>query len=145
MSTNTQPIGVRIVAILYFVTVTWFVALLALVLSSRSTLERLLNGLAVAGEHPLLRLGALLPVYFGAMALVVGAIGWGLWRYRNWARLLTLLLLAVSFAPTAWQTLQSVGNLKASDIVSSIFRLALIALPTWYFTRKRVRQAFGRV
>jgi hypothetical protein len=143
MSTKPQPIGVRVVAILYFVSTIWFVALLVLLLSSRSTLERLLNGLAVAGEHPLLRLGALLPLYFSAMALVVGAIGWGLWRYLNWARLLTLLLLAVSLIATGWQTVESFENLKGSDLVRSLVGIVLIGLATWYFTRKRVRQAFG--
>ena len=59
---NTKPIGIRIVATLYFVTTIWFAALIVLALASRSTLAGLLNSLAVAGEHPLLRLGALLPV-----------------------------------------------------------------------------------
>jgi hypothetical protein len=141
---NTKPIGIRIVATLYFVTTIWFAALIVLALASRSTLAGLLNSLAVAGEHPLLRLGALLPVYFLAMALVVAAIGWGLWTYHNWARILTLLLLAVSLVATAWQTVASINNLGPLDVVLSVLRLMFIALPTWYFTRTPVRKAFGR-
>ena len=108
---NTRPVGVRIGAVLYFATAVWFLALVVLAVLSRSTLAGLLNRLAVAGEHPLLRLGALLPVYFAAMALVIAVIGWGLWTYQNWSRLLTIALLAVTLVATAWQTLGAISTL----------------------------------
>ena len=142
---NTRPVGVRIGAVLSFATAVWFLALVVLAVLSRSTLAGLLNRLAVAGEHPLLRLGALLPVYFAAMALVIAVIGWGLWTYQNWSRLLTIVLLAVTLVATAWQTLGAISTLGTVDIFASLLRLIMIVIPTWYFTRVTVRRAFGRV
>jgi len=45
-----------------------------------------------------LRLGPLLPVYFLIMIAVAAALGVGMWRLKNWARIVTLVLVGLCLA-----------------------------------------------
>jgi hypothetical protein len=49
----------------------------------------------------LLRLGPLLPFYFLLMGVLPGALGWGFWTLKNWARLIVSALLVISLVGAA--------------------------------------------
>jgi len=140
-----RPVLVTVIALLYFVGTATYGVLAVLDLISRNTLISLLNKLSPQGAGPapvLLKMEPLLWLYFAVMAVVVGLLGYGMWTLRNWARVITIVLTAVSLVYGLATLARLASGIDVSTLVSTLFRLGLCVLMLWYMWRPGVRAAF---
>lgn len=142
-----RPLGVTILAALLFFNVATYVVLIVMSIKYLDQLRALLEGMTSggsAGPAPLLKLGAMLPVYFLGMAIVAGLMGRGLLQLKNWARLVLLALAALTIIATVVETVRGISGMTASAFVFTLLRLGIVVLVAWYLNSAKVREAFGR-
>ena len=142
MVQHSRPVVVSILAVLNFVGATFELFLLILAIVAPDTLRGLLQGLSPGGSGPagLLALGRALPLYFGVMALAIGALGYGMWQLKNWARIVTMGMAALSLAGTLFSLRVLVVSVSA--VAMAALRIGLCVGLLWYLVRPGVRAAF---
>ncbi len=144
---KTRPLGVSAMAVLYFISVATYGVLAILSAVSPDKIRALLTMATTGGQPgpaPLLGLGAFLPVYFLAMALVSYFLGRGMWRLKLWAWIVTLILCGVSLAVGGIELLRSMHGMDAMARATAWLRIGFTALVIWYLGLRRVREAFRR-
>jgi hypothetical protein len=131
-------------AVLYFVGAGLYVVLLGLVIAGQGTLRSLLTALSPQGAGPvmLLNLGPMLAIYFTIMIAVAGLLGYGMWTLRNWARIVTAIITAVSLIVGVVFLVRIGGQLNISPLLLDFVRIGLCLLVLWYLWRPNVRAAF---
>jgi len=142
---RTRPIGITILAVLMGLNTAAYLALVALALLSRGSLTALLHTLSPSGAGPEAiqsSVGGLLPLYFTVMAGATAAMAVGFWRLQNWARMVSLGLIALSLALMVadLRPLLTAPTLGATGL--TLVRVALSVLWLWYLLRRPVRDAF---
>ncbi len=125
------PLGAKIVSlVVMFLSLPFFATSLIIFLSSgvvRQGIENMLGGV-FAGV--LLFVG----VFFFALALAYFFLGLGLWRGREWARVVIVFLSGI------WLFFSVAGILVGAW--PSLGSFAINLFFTWYFMRKKVRKAY---
>lgn len=128
----------------------------------RTMFERLDWGPVDPAMH--LRLGPLLPVYFLIMIAVAAALGVGMWRLKNWARIVTLVLAGLTLAAGAIAVDTLLMSSHPAGLVMTAARrgvapfmtvvsfflvgvpwevsLTVSAFLCWYLLRRAVKAAF---
>lgn len=141
-----RPTGVTILAVLSFIGAV-FTALggLALMLGMGAAGAAMRQSGEAAGGLGalLLGLGAIAGVLFLILAVVYGAIGYGLWTLRSWARIVTLVFMILGAALAA---LGLLASLVAFELVSLFFQLIIVGIYAWiiwYLFQPHVKEAFG--
>jgi hypothetical protein len=137
-----RPVGVTILAILYFL-----FGLLCIVggiglLAGGGFMASMINQQGGQGAGFLAGLGAALGVGYLVGALIELLLGWGLWKLKNWARIITLIFMAIG---AVFSVIGLVGTLTHFNIISLVFTLiflAIYALIIWYLLRADVKAAF---
>jgi hypothetical protein len=81
-------------------------------------------------------LGAALGVVIIIIAVIYFLIGWGMWKVKNWARILTIIFCALSALSQLWSL---VHNFSIFGIVI----LAIDVLIIWYLLKANVKAAFA--
>jgi len=140
-----RPFGVSVMSVLYFVSVGSYAVLLFLAIAAPGTLRSLFSALSPQGSGPaatLAKLGSILPIYFFVMAAIVALLGYGMWTLRNWARLITSMVVAVSLIFVVISLVPILGHLNLSTLLLSLLRIALCLLVLWYLWTPSVRAAF---
>ena len=103
-----------------------------------------------------LRLGPLLPVYFLIIIAVAAALGVGMWRLKNWARIVTLVLAGLCLAAGPMSLLLGPVMTAAGRGVAPFVKVVsffLVGVPweisltvsafvCWYLLRPAVKAAF---
>lgn len=146
VDSSKRPWGVALLVILLFIAVVSYVILGILAIAAPGTLRTVLVGLSPQGSGPemLLNLGPVLGVYFVVMAVVVGLVGYGLWTLRNWARIIVMVITALSLLATVAGLVQVLSEINLSTALLGLFRLGLSVLVLWYLWTTNVRVAFRR-
>lgn len=125
------PLFARAVsAFVVLLSLPFFAASLAIFLSSgvvRQGIENMLGGV-FAG------LLVFVGIFFLALALFYFFLGVGLWRGREWARVVVVVVSGI------WLFFSLVGILVG--VWPSLGSFAINAFLTWYFMRKNVRKAY---
>jgi hypothetical protein len=144
MTSEKRPLGVTILAVLSFIGAAFEAVLFILAIAAPGTLRSLILALSPQGSGPdkLLDLGSLLPAYFGAIAIVIGLLGYGMWTLRNWARLITIVIAALSLVGTIVSLVQIGSELDSSTILLGLVRVGVCVLILWYLTRPGIRSTF---
>ena len=131
-----RPTGVVIIAVLYWLSafcLILFGAVMAIGFTAFSAmmagLPSFLGGLGVIGGIFLLGFGA-------AMAL----IGYCLFQLQEWARVTTIVLVALSFAGAIFGIVHPIGIGR----ISSVIRMAIDGFIIWYLVQPQVALAFRR-
>lgn len=139
-----RPLGITLIAVLCFLNVVAYGLFALLSAVSPDRIRTILQGLSPGGIGPtdLLRLGPFLPVYFLAMAILVGLLGRGLWNLKNWARVIVIILGGISLAGIALNLLGATRMFDTVTVASLGIRLAITLLVLWYLTRPHVVSAF---
>ncbi len=70
--------------------------------------------------------------------------GWGLWKLKNWGRILTLLLLTIGSAFELLRWLLT-PHFKMSGFLATLVTLALYGATIWYLLKPDVKAAFPRL
>lgn len=97
-----------------------------------------------SGPQPLLRFGSMLPLYFAIMGGVTWVLAWGTWNLKNWARVVTLLIVVVSLVGVVVALVPKVPTLTVGAAALGALRLGLCVFSLWVLNRSDVRAAFGR-
>lgn len=131
-----RPAGVVIVAVLYWLSAFFLLlvgGIMAIGFTAFSALRNgvppFLAGLGVIGGIIFLGLGA-------AMAL----IGYSLFQLQEWARVTTIVLVAIGFAAAIFGFMHPFGFGR----VSAILRMAIDGFIIWYLVQPQVVGAFRR-
>lgn len=91
----------------------------------------------------LMGMGAVGGVILIICAAIPGLIGWGLWKLKNWARIVTIVFTALGVLGIS---LGIFTSLMAMEIFSLVFQALLAALYVWilmYLFKPHVKLAFG--
>lgn len=141
-----RPIGVSILAVLYFLGAASYSVLLILSFVSPQALSDLLTSLSPGDSGPamLLSMGRGISVYFAVMIIVIAAVAWGMWSLRNWARWFTIIITSISLVATLVGVASLTGNFTISGALLELVRIGLCVLVLWYLFTPGVRNAFWR-
>jgi hypothetical protein len=143
MST-ARPIGVSVLAVLYFIAVAFYAVMLAMFIGSPGTLTAVLNSISPEGVGPsmLLTMGRALTIYFAIMIVVIGAVAWGMWTLKNWARWFTILITAISLGVTVVGVSSLMSSFTIVGLCVELVRIGLCVVILWYLFTPTVRAAF---
>lgn len=135
-----RPTGVTVLAILNFLGAACMVMvgllfMLGLGLAGLGAGQQSAGGMAF-----LMGLGAVAGVIFLIIAIVVGI---GLWRLRNWARILTIILAAISLVPLLPGLMFSMLSLEIFSMMVQLVFAGFYGWIIWYMVRPHVKRAFG--
>lgn len=146
MTSTKRPLGVTILAILNFLGAATESMLLLLAVSAPDTLRSLLAGLSPQGSGPdaLLNMGTGLALYFVAIIALMLVLGYGLWTLRNWARIITIIITAISLLGTLIGFVQIGAEIGLSAVLLGLLRVGLCILILWYLFKPNVREAFRK-
>ena len=136
-----RPAGVTILAIFAF----FLAGLLALGGLGALLGGAVLSHLASSGGLKMLAGvgGAIIAVVFLGFAVIYIVDGIGLLKVANWARILTIILVALSLLQSVFRVLRM---LVAIHPVALLFTLIVAAIDVWilvYLFKPDVKQAFG--
>jgi hypothetical protein len=135
-----RPTGVTILAVLAFIGAGFLVlGALAFIFGGA-----MLAGLSQAGGGALLGgLGMFAAVIFLAIAALYVVTGIGLLGLKNWARVVTIVLIALGLVSGAFGLVSSLTHFSIGLL---LWRACIIALDVWilvYLFKPHVKQAFG--
>ncbi|MGH9729440.1 MAG: DUF2127 domain-containing protein [Candidatus Acidiferrales bacterium] len=139
-----RPTGVTILAVLSFLgaALTLLGAAVMFVLGSAAGMA----GMAGKGggmSSPLMALGAFAGVALLILAVLYVVNGVGLWKLQGWARLLTILLIALGIVFEVMGMVRAMAPLHVGLVC---WNLILIAIDAWilmYLFKPHVKAAFG--
>lgn len=142
-----RPLGVTILAVLNFIG--------AVLLVIGGLLFMLGMGMAgaaagrggevggMAGMGFLMALGAVAGVIFIVFGVIGGAIGIGLWKLKNWARIVTIVLTAISLLMGLAGLAMSLVSFDVFRLVFQLIFIGIYAWILWYMFQPHVKDAFG--
>jgi hypothetical protein len=143
-----RPTGVTVIAILCFIGTAFLVifgilaflggAFIGAMIGSAAQVHGSGTGAAGAG------LGAFIGAIVGVVFLVIAALqltcGIGLWKLREWGRMLTIVLSAIGAVLAFFNLL----HFHPVTMVFVVVRIAISALIIWYLSQPHVRAAFAQ-
>jgi hypothetical protein len=138
-----RPTGVTILAVLAFIAAGFLVlaALFSLLGGA------VLSSLSSSGMGMVAGMGvAVIAVLLLIVAVVEAAIGFGLWKLRNWARVVTIVLVGLNLLGAVFSIISPFAHIHVFFFLFLIRRLVLIAIDAWilwYLFQPHVKQAFG--
>lgn len=141
-----RPAGVIVFAILYLLNACFYTYLVVLGFFARDKLASFLGAStspAGVGPSALLRLGNLLPFYFLVMAAATTALAFGMWRLKNWARIVTMTLVGLSVLDAIFMLFKEFSHFAAADFARMFLALVICVVVLWYLSRKTVRASFA--
>ena len=143
--TTDRPVGVSVLAVVYFIAVASYAVLLVTFLGSPQTLNGWLTIISPEGVGPsmLLNLGRALTIYFAIMIIVIGAVAWGMWTLKNWSRWFTIVITAISLAVTLIGISSLASSFTIVGLCLELVRIGLCVLILWYLFTPTIRRAFA--
>ncbi len=134
-----RPTGVSVLAILYWISA-FFLAIAGIIIAAGAGMAAVFT--SSAWMPMMAGLGAAGAVIFLICAALVAFIGYGLWTMREWARIVTIVLAALSLLG------QLAGFFMMGPLMLFFFyrllRIVIAALIIWYLMQSQIRAAFVR-
>lgn len=141
-----RPVGVTILAILDFLSglgcILGGIMMIAGGGLAASFMSQAQAQGSASGAGFMAGLGALAGVFFLVCAAVYILLGIGLWKLKNWARMITVALLAIG---AVFQVIGLVVVFMHFNIVALVFDAVILAVEVlilWYLLTANVRAAF---
>jgi uncharacterized membrane protein (DUF2068 family) len=138
-----RPTGVTILAVLAFIGAGVLVLLALLSLLGGA----LVSSLSSSGAGMMAGMGAaVVAIFLLVIAVVEAVVGVGLWKLQNWARVVTIVLVGLSFLGSVLSIFSPFAHLHIFFFVFLIRRLIVAAIDAWiiwYLFQPNVKQAFG--
>lgn len=141
-----RPVGVTILAILYFLGAAFCIfgglgfflggGVLASVLSQNSQLSGQLPAGFIAGMGAVMGVGMLIGAAIDAL------LGWGLWKLKNWARIVTIVLMGLGAIFLVFGLLSMLMHFNIFGLLWNCFWLAIYGVIIWYLLQPNVKAAF---
>ncbi|HEY4677860.1 MAG TPA: hypothetical protein VIJ01_11895 [Candidatus Angelobacter sp.] len=140
-----RPVGVTILAILNFIGAAFcLLGGIGMILGGGFIATMLSQqGQGSAGAAGILAgLGAAAGVFIIIMAGISALLGFGLWKLKGWARIITIVLYGISAALQLLGLLGSLAHFNAFAVIWSVFWIAVDAFVIWYLLKPEVKAAF---
>ncbi len=141
-----RPVGVTILAILNFIGAAFcLLGGIAMIAGGgfMATMMSQQGGQGSAGAAGVLAgLGAVAGVFIIIIGGVSALVGFGLWKLKNWARIVSIVLLGISIAMQALQLLGVLAHFNLFALVWTAFWIAVDAFIIWYLLKPEVKAAF---
>jgi hypothetical protein len=140
-----RPVGVTILAILDFIGAAFcLLGGIGMILGGGFMATMMSQqGQGSAGAAGLLAgLGAAAGVFIIVMGGVCALVGFGLWKLKGWARIVTIVLTGISAAFQLLGLLGSFAHFNLFAVVWSLFWVAIDGLIIWYLLKPEVKAAF---
>lgn len=136
-----RPIGVSILALLYWAGTAALAVVAVLAFFAGNLVERWITvgGHEQIGGAAATTIGVVAGVIFGIFAILVGATAWGLWGLREWARIVAIILSSLSALSRLRVLTLHLGPIVST---SALISLAISVLIVWYLFQPKVVAAF---
>jgi len=135
-----RPTGVTILAVLTFLGAA-FLALAAIIFLAGGAMlsQAMASGFgAIAGVG-----AAVIAVVFLVFAVLYVAVGMGMLKLQNWARIVTIILVGLGLLSAAAGVLLSFAHFRLFFLVRELIVLGIDIWIIAYLFRPHVKQAFG--
>ena len=140
-----RPVGVTILAILNFIGAAFcLLGGIAMILGGGFIATMLSQqGQGSAGAAGILAgLGAAAGVFIIIIGGVSALVGFGMWKLKGWARIVSIVLFAISAVMQLLGLLGSLAHFNVFAVVWSLFWVAVDAFVIWYLLKPEVKAAF---
>ena len=134
-------------AVLGFVSAALYAVLALVAVFNPPAIAALLHTLSPGGSGPevQLRLGPFLPVYYVLALVGMMFVAEGLWKLRNWTRIVMLVVIAVSLVAALATAPGVIQSGRAGVLAMWGVRVGLCLVWGWYLVSDSVRSAFRSV
>jgi hypothetical protein len=139
-----RPVGVTILAILNFIGAAICVLVgIAVILGGGFIATMLSQGQGSAGAAGVLAgLGAAAGVFIIIMGGVSALLGFGLWKLKGWARIISIVLFAINGVFQVLGILGTLAHFNVFALMWGAFWIAVDAFVIWYLLKPEVKAAF---
>ena len=142
-----RPTGVTVLAILDFIGAGLCVLMGLLMMLGGGFLASFISGQGGQGSAGAAGILAGLGAVAGVFIIIIGGgvsalLGFGLWKLKEWARIITIVLAGIGGAFQLFGLLGSLAHFNLFAIVWSLFWTAIDALIIWYLLKPEVKAAF---
>lgn len=139
-----RPVGVTILAILNFIGAAFcLLGGIGMILGGGFIASMLSQGQSSAGAAGILAgLGAAAGVFIIIVGGISALVGFGLWKLKEWARVVSIVLYGISAALQLLGLLGSLAHFNAFAMIWSVFWIAVDAFIIWYLLKPEVKAAF---
>jgi hypothetical protein len=87
--------------------------------------------------------GIVMGIFLFLGAAITGILGWGLWKLKNWARIVVMIFAVLGAAAQLFPMLISLIKFNPLGIVVAMFWMGIDLLIAWYLFQPHVKQAFS--
>ena len=141
-----RPVGVTILAILDFIGAAFcLLGGIGMILGGGfiATMMSQQGGQGSAGAAGFFAgLGAVAGVFIIIIGGVCALVGFGLWKLKNWARIVSIVLLGIGVAVQLLGLLGTLAHFNLFAFVWSVLWIAVDAFIIWYLLKPEVKAAF---
>ena len=140
-----RPVGVTILAVLNFIGAAFcLLAGITMILGGGFIATMMSQqGQGSAGAAGILAgLGAAAGVFIIIIGGVSALVGFGMWKLKGWARIVSIVLAAISGAFQLLGILGSLAHFNAFALIWGVFWVAVDAFIIWYLLKPEVKAAF---
>lgn len=139
-----RPVGVTILAILNFIgAACCLLGGIAMILGG-GVIATMMSQQGAGASGILAGLGAAAGVFIIIIGGVGALVGFGLWKLKEWARIVSIVLAGISGALQLLGLLGTLAHFNILAVIWGVFWLAIDALIIWYLLKPEVKAAFQR-
>ena len=139
-----RPTGVTILAVLEFISAGVIILVGLLLLVGGGVLGAMSGGSEASGFMSVLgALGAVAGVVVIVLSAIPLLVGFGLWRLKNWARILVIVFSGIGVVSNLFEILGGASAGELFSLSSGVIGLGINVLILWYMFQAHVKQAFG--
>ncbi|HJX00833.1 MAG TPA: hypothetical protein VJ453_11760 [Terriglobales bacterium] len=146
MKVKQPPVGVKLIAMLYFVGAAGYIVLLLAWLFARAPLISFIEEAtpsATLGPTLLLDVPGVVTAYFVVLAALCCWVGVALQKLQRWAWFVSYGVAVLSFVLDIGLFVHMLRHLPIALLVLGVLRFGLLAWMVGYLTRTSIRAAFG--
>ncbi len=136
-----RPTGVTVIALLHFLGAGLLVLCGLMMFAGGGFLATMAG--SSAARTMLAGMGVFLGILFLAFAALGLFIGIGLWKLKNWARVLTIVLNAISLVFAVLALFGALMHFSIGLFIGVLIRAAIALIIILYLLKPDVKKAFG--
>jgi uncharacterized membrane protein (DUF2068 family) len=141
-----RPGGVTVIAILDFIgaALCLLMGILSVVGAGAGIMGAMGQGGqgAAAGGGVLAVIAGFITVFAFVGAAISALLGWGLWKLKNWARLITIVFAVIGALFQLFGLFGVLAHFNVFALIMTLIPLAINGLIAWYLLQKNVAAAF---
>jgi hypothetical protein len=140
-----RPVGVTIIAVFQFLIASMLILVAVASAMGLGVLGAIMSRAQETGAPGLVGLagaGAIIGGILFCFAAFFGALGYGMWTLRNWARIATIVLAVLGALGAGFGALWALVHFRVFALMAVSFRLGINLLILWYLNQRHVSLAF---